>query len=609
VGASGVSRAERGSTASFPAAELAARTRARFVFVVGKGGVGKSTTASALALALADAGEKTHLVSTDPAHSIGDVFDVTLAASAPASACSPRLTLEEIDASARARLWLAEVSAPIADVVERGTYLDAEDVAALLDCSLPGMDEVMAALRLGELVAETAFDRIVVDTAPTGHTLRLFDCGRVIDAWADAIEAMAAKAGAVAAALTGRRPHFEGEAVVERVRADVRRFEEQLAHGTDLVVVTRAEEVVSAETRRLLDHLRGRGWTIAAVVAVGGGSTDAGYGIPIVRVGTGRDGVGCAALRSWGAGPSERPMPPGMAGRGPDDVLRAIPPRPLMFFAGKGGVGKSTCAAAYAISLARERDVLLVSTDPAGSLGDVFGVPVDAAGTRVAPRLVARQVDAEADFARFRRTHRENIRAVFADLGLKDTAVLDRRVLESIVDMAPPGLDEIFAVQAILDGQGAHDVMIVDTAPTGHFLRLLEMPETALAWTRALLRVLLKYRSVLSLDGLAQDLLVWAKQLKSLLQLLADPARSGVVVVTMPETLARRETDRLLAALRRESVPVAAVVQNRWTSDASAADPQPRAPQPWTVLLSPLLPIPPVGADALEALADRWRIA
>jgi arsenite-transporting ATPase len=280
-----------------------------------------------------------------------------------------------------------------------------------------------------------------------------------------------------------------------------------------------------------------------------------------------------------------------------------------MFFAGKGGVGKSTCAAAYAMGLARARDVLLVSTDPAGSLGDVFGVPVDADGTRVAPRLVARQVDAEADFARFRRTHRENIRAVFADLGVRDTAVLDRRVLESIVDMAPPGLDEIFAVQAILEGQGAHHVLIVDTAPTGHFLRLLEMPETALAWTRALLRVLLKYRSVLSLDGLAQDLLVWAKQLKSLLQLLADPARSGVVVVTMPETLARRETDRLVAALRRESVPVAAVVHNRWTPNASAADPQPRAPQPWTVLLSPLLPIPPVGADALEALADRWRIA
>jgi arsenite-transporting ATPase len=402
---------------------------------------------------------------------------------------------------------------------------------------------------------------------------------------------------------------FAGEVVVERMRADVRRFEEQLASGTDFVVVTRGEEVVSGETRRLVDHLRERALRIAALVVVGDGAAAVeSDGIPVVCVPLARDGVGCGALRSWGAAVQARPRPAVTAANGPEELLRGLPPRQLMFFAGKGGVGKSTCAAAYAAALARVRDVLLVSTDPAGSLTEVFGVPVGPDGTSVAPRLVARQLDAEADFARFRSTHRDRIRAVFADLGLNDSAVLDRRVLESIVDMAPPGLDEIFAVQAILDGHGAREVMVVDTAPTGHFLRLLEMPETALAWTHALLRVLLKYRSVLSLEGLAQDLLVWARRLKSLLELLADPARSGVVVVTLSETLARRETERLLAGLQRESVPVAAVVQNRWIPDVSVGDLHPAPPQPWRVILSPLLPTPPVGVLALEALADRWRV-
>jgi arsenite-transporting ATPase len=595
------------------AARLAALAPARFVFVVDKGGVGKSTTASALALALADAGRTTRLISTDPAHSLGDVFGVALEDGSPLpSPCSPRLTLEEIDASTRARRWLDDVKGPLGEVVERGTYLDAEDVSALLECSLPGMDEVMAALRLAELVGDADRERVVVDTAPTGHTLRLLDCGQVIASWATAIEAMAAKAAAVAIGLTGRRPRFEGQKVVERLRADVQVFTDQLRRGTDFVVVTRADDVVRAETRRLIDALRARDLRVAAVVGVGEDGAYDEEGVATLRAPALADFVGCAALRSWGdAGmtPAVRAAIPRAASDPPADPLRLLPPRHLLFFAGKGGVGKSTCAAAYATALARERDVLIVSTDPAGSLADVFGRPVEPAETAVTTRLAARQLDAETEFARFRRAHGDRIREVFEELGLGHSAVLDRRVLESILDMAPPGLDEIFAVQAILEGAGAERALVVDTAPTGHFLRLLEMPDAALAWTHALLRVLLKYRSVLRLDGLAQDLLVWAKQLKSLLEVLKDPGRSGVVVVTLAETLARRETDRLLAGLRRESVPVAAVVQNRWTADTPVAGPDTRTPRPWSTILSPLLPDPPVGPEALLALAERWSAA
>ena len=80
---------------------------------------------------------------------------------------------------------------------------------------------------------------------------------------------------------------------------------------------------------------------------------------------------------------------------------------------------------------------------------------------------------------------------MFQRLGLDRSVPLDRHVLESLLEMAPPGLDEVFALDSILDGPGEHDVLVVDTAPTGHFLRLLEMPATALAWSRPLVGVLI----------------------------------------------------------------------------------------------------------------------
>jgi arsenite-transporting ATPase len=576
------------------------------VFVVGKGGVGKSTTAAALALAFAERGEETHLVSTDPAHSVGDIFGKDLGAGdVESSPCSALLTLEEFDARRHADRWLTDARGPISELVERGTYLDREDVRALLDCSLPGVDEVMAALRIADLAARPLPARVVIDTAPTGHTLRLLNCGDVLRGWVAAIAAMAAKASAVGFGLTGRRPRFAGAAVIERLRDQVSRFTDSVLGEADFVVVTRADAVVTAETDRLVADLRRRKLRVAAIVGVGGDyaadyeSQQAGT---LMTVPMRRDMLDCEGLRAWGtAGDAEQPapLPSGQAGNA--DPFALLPPRSLMFFAGKGGVGKSTCAAAYAVAVSSRRNVSLLSTDPAGSLSEVFDRPVDEKGIQVAPGLTARQLDAEAEFARFRATHRDRIRRVFEGLGLADSALLDRAVLESIVDMAPPGLDEVFAVDALLDGLGSEDVLVLDTAPTGHFLRLLQTPALALEWTHALLRVLLKYRSVVGLDGLAQDLLVWARRLKRLLELLGNPEHTGVVIVTLPEALPMRETDRLVQALRRAKLPVAAVLLNRSASTGGAAD--------VSALCAPLVSPSPVGTGALSAFAAQWRAA
>ena len=111
-------------------------------------------------------------------------------------------------------------------------------------------------------------------------------------------------------------------------------------------------------------------------------------------------------------------------------------------------------------------------------------------------------------------------------------------------------------------GEPAYDLVVVDTAPTGHALRLLEMPELALSWDHYLLSLLLKYREAVALGDLAAELVELSRSLKRLEALLRDPARARFVAVTRAAELPRRETVRLLRALRRLGIAVPAVVVN-----------------------------------------------
>jgi arsenite/tail-anchored protein-transporting ATPase len=592
-------------------AELLGRLSARTILVVGKGGVGKTTTAGALALACADGGQRTHLISTDPAHSVGDVFREDAGPDPAVSRCSDLLTLEAFDGQARARAWIASAGVPLAELVERGTYLDDDDVASFLRLALPGVDEVMAALRLVELDGGVA-ERVVVDTAPTGHTLRLVASGELIEGWIAAFRAMADKAGTVAEALLRRRVRFAAEQVLDELESHVGAFE-ALVGAADVVIVTRPESVVAAETARLRSRLEELGARIAATVSVGGADprqADA-LAIPL-----GADPTGCAGLRAWGAGGAAASTaapagtgavgPAGAGARAPArghgaETIAALLRRELLFFAGKGGVGKSTCAAAAAVTVAADRPVVLVSVDPAGSLSEVLGAEVGGAWSPVAPGLQARQVDAVAEFEAFRRRYRDRIEEVFRAVGVDDAAALDRRVVQSLWDLAPPGLDEIFALVALMEDAPVGGTLVVDAAPTGHFLRLLEMPGLALDWTHALLRLLAKYGALLRLDDVAGPVLGFAKQLKNLKLKLSDPARCATVVVTLPGAVVAAETARLEAALDRAGFPVGALLVNRAVHDGAG-----QAHRDRPVLAAPRLAEPPRGVRALAGFLSQW---
>jgi arsenite-transporting ATPase len=577
---------------------------APFVFVVGKGGVGKTTTAAALALAFTDAGSATHLISTDPAHSLKDVLG--------GANCAAALVVEEFAAASYAETWWARARGPLSEIVERGTYLDAADVARFSHLALPGVDELMGTLRLVDLAATR--QRIVVDTAPTGHTLRLLDAATTHQGIADAFRSMAEKAAVVASSLTRRRIRLAGELIIDELQDYVARYRDAVLRPAAFVLVARADAVVEAETARLTAALRERGLRRVATVWTGRPGTPqpgACFTAPL-RADPPR---GCAALRAWSsalqpcageAAAESVAALPVSAGNPPSQhsVAAGAPAVPwlrqqqlrLWLVAGKGGVGKTTCAAALAIALADECDVLLCSADPAGSLGDVLGG--EAAG-RDGLRLRTRQIDPAAELERLREQYRRQVLEALDQLGLTEAATLDRRVIESLWALAPPGLDEVAALIALLDAAAAHETIVLDAAPTGHFLRLLEMPQLALDWTRQILRLMLKYGVAGTGGNAAEALLRLARELRALSELLRDPARAGTLLITLPEPLVAEETERLRQRLADARVAILATMVNRARAPTSA---------PGVHIVAPPLPASPIGVRALREFGAMWNI-
>jgi arsenite-transporting ATPase len=191
--------------------------------------------------------------------------------------------------------------------------------------------------------------------------------------------------------------------------------------------------------------------------------------------------------------------------------------------------------------------------------------------------------------------------------GSRLDVAFDREVVQQLIDLAPPGLDELFAILTVIEAlfhraPAPYDLIVLDTAPTGHALRLLQMPAAALEWVHALIAILLKYRAVVGLGALATDLVEIARDLRALQDLLRDPARARVVTVTRAGALPRLETERLLARLRALEIPVSAVLVN-------AVSPGERPSASWkgyAMICAPAVFPPPRGVDELRQWAWRW---
>lgn len=250
----------------------------------------------------------------------------------------------------------------------------------------------------------------------------------------------------------------------------------------------------------------------------------------------------------------------------------------ILLYTGKGGVGKTTVAAATAVALARSgRRTLVLSTDPAHSLGDSLAVPLGNAATPVEPNLDAVEVDPLADSDRAWTALRSYLSRLLQRAGSDSLASEEMLLL--------PGLAELFALLRILDvaEAGAHDVLVVDCAPTGETLSLLHYPERlqrlfekALPTKRVLVRTLGRpIEKLTSLpmpeDRLFDDVLSLTERLTRLGDLLRDGHTSSLRLVTTPERIPVQETRRTLTWLSMYGYSVDAVVLNRVYPDAALA--------------------------------------
>jgi arsenite-transporting ATPase len=268
-------------------------------------------------------------------------------------------------------------------------------------------------------------------------------------------------------------------------------------------------------------------------------------------------------------------------------------------------VGKTTVAAALAIAASAEKRTLVVSTDPAPSLGDALRQDVGDEDTPVSgePRLFARQMDASAAFARLRAEYQARVDALFqAMMGKGFDLAHDRAIARDLLALAPPGVDEVYALSLLADALfGDHyECVVVDPAPTGHLLRLLEMPQLALAWTHQIMRLMLKYKDVAGLGETARELLDFSKSLRAVDALLRDHGRCGVVLVTLDEPVVRAETSRLAAELHARGIAITGVVRNR--SERAALP----VVESTVQLEAPLMQPPPVGVRALREWSHTW---
>jgi len=284
-----------------------------------------------------------------------------------------------------------------------------------------------------------------------------------------------------------------------------------------------------------------------------------------------------------------------------------------VFFGGKGGVGKTTCSSAVALALAERRPearILLLSTDPAHSVADALEVPLGDDERPVPgapPNLRARELDAGRAFADWRDRYRDKVGEA---AGALTAMSADSGGVQDLLDLTPPGVDELLAVSSLLDAVfGDYDLVVVDTAPTGHALRLLEMPELALSWDHYLLSLLLKYREAVGLGDLAQELVELSRSLKRLEALLRDPARARFVAITRAAELPRRETVRLLRALERLGIAAPAVIVNAVPPAGCprcAPAPGRRGFEGCAIMKAPAELPPPRGVKRLQSWVRSW---
>ncbi|HGL3853081.1 TPA: arsenical pump-driving ATPase [Klebsiella aerogenes] len=529
-----------------------------FIFFTGKGGVGKTSLACATAVWLADQGKRTLLVSTDPASNVGQVFSQTIGHRITDISTVENLAAMEVDPMAAAQAYRDRVLDPVRGLMPTEVVSSIEEqLSGSCTTEIAAFDEFTGLLTNHEL--REKYDHIVFDTAPTGHTIRMLE---LPGAWSGYLEANP-DAAANLGPLVGleKQQHQYSDAV--KALSD--------AALTRLVLVARAQASTLKEVSHTHDELSAIGLQHQHLAINGVLPPFAGENDPLAQSILAREEkallampenlanlprsqlylkpfnlVGLEALRElFTESEASMSLPtttlntldlPKLASL-VDELSQTG--KGLVMTMGKGGVGKTTVAASVAVSLAkRGHKVHLTTSDPAAHLSYTLDGSL--------PNLQVSRIDPKVETERYRRFVLEN---QGKGLDAEGLAVLEE-------DLRSPCTEEIAVFQAfsrIIKEADDHFV-IMDTAPTGHTLLLLDATG---AYHREMVRQM----------GQTHD------HVMTPMMQLQDPEKTKVIIVTLAETTPVLEAANLQQDLRRAEIEPWA-----WVINSSLAAAKPSSP-------------------------------
>ncbi len=563
---------------SLPLYQPSAASTTRFLFFTGKGGVGKTSLSCACALRIVEAGRRVLLVSTDPASNLDEVLETTLTNAPTPIPGAPGLHALNINPVAAAAAYRERLIGPMRGLLPESALRSMEEqLSGSCTVEIAAFDEFSGLI--GNPAATHAYDHVIFDTAPTGHTLRLISLAKAWDQFLNQNTSGTSCLGPLAG-LEMQRAIYEATVTT---LAD--------AALTTLVLVSRPQAAALREAQRTSNELRAIGVANQCLVINGTFETDCAYDVTAFAL----QQRGASALKA--ADEFIRSMPSyivplrpinilGIAGlrvllsdvaqahtetAGPRDIIQAAPPQRERLHAqptvwtppamesleslvssleqqghgvimtmGKGGVGKTTVAAAIAVLLAQRGHTFhLSTTDPAAHLAQTLHGQV--------PGLTLSRIDPAAETAAYQG---EVMQAQGGEMDAAGRALLEE-------DLRSPCTEEIAVFRAFARevGQGTQRFVVLDTAPTGHTLLLLD---ASAAYQRELQR---------------QARSTQPEEVLHLLDRLRDPAFTHILLVTLPEATPVHEAAALQADLRRARIEPFAWVINQSLLHSGTCDP------------------------------------
>ena len=510
----------------------------RFLFFTGKGGVGKTSIACATAMQLAEAGRKILLVSTDPASNVGQVFGITIGSTiTPVEAVAGLFALE-IDPQAAAQHYRDRIVKPVRGLLPENIVKSIEEqLSGACTTEIAAFDEFTALLTDSALTAD--FDHIIFDTAPTGHTIRLL---QLPGAWSGFLEEGKGDVSCLGPLAGLEKQRFQYREALEALADPLR---------TRLILVARAQQSTLREVARTCEELTAIGISQHHLVING----------ILPQIETTEDALAAALFSREQAALSTMPeslraLPTDHVALKPfnlvglealrqllsdneqlslfseeavtlnapdllalvDDI--ALKKKGLVMFMGKGGVGKTTLAAAIALELARRgMPVHLTTSDPAAHLTETLNGSME--------MLTVSRIDPRAETERYQQ---EVMSSKGKELDAEGSALLRE-------DLRSPCTEEIAVFQAFsrIISEADQKFVIMDTAPTGHTLLLLDATGAY-------------HREFTRQSGKTEE-----HHLTPMTR-MQDPEQTSIVLVTLAETTPVLETANLQAELRRAGI-------------------------------------------------------